>query len=121
MRIALLYLRHFAKIDFDAAIADEFDVIEAHDALAVPIGSRVARTDIGDGLADGLPHRAAPTGIEGAHDLLAAVGGRGRSQPERIGRIDGSGKTANAQIRRGVTHVGPPHARAWPARPAFHR
>ena len=83
--IALLDFGDLAQVGVDGAVADELDVVEAHHALAVPIDRGVARGDVDDGVADGLPHGAAPAGIEGAHHLLAAVGGRAGGQPEGIG------------------------------------
>ena len=55
---------------------------------AVPVDGGVARADVGDGLADGLPDGAAPAGVEGAHDLLAAVGGRSGGEPEGVEALD---------------------------------
>jgi hypothetical protein len=40
--VALLHLSHLAEICIYAAVADELDIVEAHDALAVPVGGRVA-------------------------------------------------------------------------------
>ena len=85
MRVAFLDFGDLAKIGIDGAVADQFDVVEAHHALAVPIHRGVARRHVDDGFADGLPDGAAPAGVKGAHDLLAAIGGRTGSQPEGIG------------------------------------
>ena len=88
VRIALLDLGDLAEVGVDGAVADELDVVEAHHALAVPIDGGVARGDIDDGFADGLPDGAAPAGVEGAHDLLAAIGGRAGGEPEGVGAAD---------------------------------
>ena len=96
--IAALDLGDFLQVDFDGAVGDELDIIEAHHAPAFPVDGGVARADIGDGLADGLPHRAAPAGIEGAHDLLAAVGGRRGGQPEGIEALN----AAEGGFKRGA-------------------
>jgi hypothetical protein len=40
------------------------------------------------GIAQRLPHRAAPAEVEGAHHLLAGVGGRRAREPEGIGALD---------------------------------
>ena len=86
LRIALLHFGDLAQIGFDGPVRDQLDIVQPHHALAVPIHRRIARRHVGDGLADGFPHRAAPTGVERAHDLFAAIRRRRRGQPERIGR-----------------------------------
>ena len=86
--VAALYFFDLAEVDFDGAIADELDVVQAHHLLAVVVDGGVARADVGDGLADGLPDGAAPACVEGAHDLLAAVGGRSGGEPEGIEALD---------------------------------
>ena len=88
LRIALLDLGDLAQVDFERPVGDELDVVEAHHALAVPIDGGVARGDVDDGLAEGLPDGAAPAGVEGAHHLIAAIGGRTGGQPEGIGAAD---------------------------------
>ena len=60
LRVAPLYLRDLPQVDLDGAVGDELDVVEAHHAPAVPVDGGIARADIGDRLADCLPHGAAP-------------------------------------------------------------
>ena len=55
------------------------------------IDRAVARAGVDDRLADRFPDRAAPAGVERAHDLPAGVRGRPGGQPERVGAGD-SGK-----------------------------
>src|ERR1700761_5541152 len=86
--VAALYFFDLAEIGFDGPVADELDVVEAHHLCAVVVDGRVARGDVGDGLADGLPDGASPTCVEGTHDLLTAVGGRSGGEPEGIETLD---------------------------------
>src|SRR5579885_1012343 len=86
--IAFLYFGDFAKVDVERAVGDELDVVEAHHALAVEIDGGIARRDVDDGLAEGFPDGAAPAGVESAHDLFAAIGGRSGGEPEGIGGMD---------------------------------
>src|SRR6185437_13419324 len=88
LRIAALYFFDLAEVDFDGAVADELDVVQAHHFLSVVVDGGVARADVGDGLSDGLPDGAAPACVEGAHDLLAAVGGRSGGEPEGVEALD---------------------------------
>ena len=102
--IALFDLGDFAEVDFDGAVGDQLDVVQAHHALAVPIDRGIARGDVDDGLADGLPDGAAPAGVEGAHDLIAAVGGRAGGEPEGVGAADAgevSGEVSHGRTARG--------------------
>src|ERR1035438_2372814 len=101
MGVALLDFGDLAQVGSDGAVADELDIVEAHHALAVPIQRGVARGDVDDGVADGLPHGAAPSGVEGAHDLLARVGGGAGGEPEGIGAADAG------EIGREVSHGSP--------------
>ena len=86
--ITLLHFVDLAQIRLNGTVTNELDVIQAHHAVAVPIHRRVPRRDVDDGLPDGLPDRAAPTCVEGAHDLFAAVGRRSGSEPEWVGAVD---------------------------------
>src|ERR1700761_1193501 len=88
LRVAAFYFFDLAEVGFDGPVADELDVVEAHHLCAVVVDGGVTRGDVGDGLADGLPDGAAPACVEGAHDLLAAVGGRSGGEPERIEALD---------------------------------
>src|ERR1700728_3704480 len=107
--IAALDLGHLLQVDLDGAVGDELDVVEAHHAAALPVDGGVAGADIGDRLADGLPYGAAPACVEGAHDLLAAVGRRGGGEPERIEARD----AAKGGCQRGLKlgQVWPPATR----------
>ena len=37
LRVAFLHLGDFTQIGFDGTVRDQFDIIEAHHALAIPI------------------------------------------------------------------------------------
>ena len=102
LRVAALYFFDLAKVDFDGAVADEFDVVEAHHLLAVVVDGGVARADIGDGFADGLPDGATPARVERAHDLLAAVGGRSGGEPERVEALDAGEGGLEGCVRHSV-------------------
>src|SRR6185369_13719650 len=54
VRILLFDGGDFAQVGFDRAVADEFDIVQPHHALAVPIDRGVARAHVDDGLADRL-------------------------------------------------------------------
>ena len=71
-----------AQVDLERPVGDQLDVVEADHALAVQSTAAVARADVDDGLAERLPHHAAPAGLEGAHDLVAAW----RAAPRRARR-----------------------------------
>src|SRR5215472_18211657 len=102
LRIAALYFFDLAEVDFDGAVADELDVVKAHHLLTVPVDGGVARADVSDGLADGLPDGAAPACVEGAHDLLAAVGGRSGGEPEGIEALDAGERGLEGGVRHFV-------------------
>src|ERR1700755_3403184 len=84
LRISPLDLCDLLEIDLRGPVGDEFNIIEPHHAPPPPIDRRIARTNIRDGRANRLPHRAAPTGIKRPHYLLAAICRRSRGKPERI-------------------------------------
>ena len=102
LRVALLDLGDLAQVHRERTIGDELDVVEPHHALPVQIHRRVARRDVDDRVAERLPHRAAPAGVERAHDLVAGVRRRRRRQPERIRRLDAR------QIHLQISHEPPP-------------
>ena len=83
-----LDLGNFAQVDFNRPVGDQLDVVDGQHALAAVVPGAVAIGDVEHRSADGLPHRAAPAGFKGPVNLRAGVGGRGRGQPERIGRLD---------------------------------
>ena len=103
VRPVLLDLGDFAQIDFQAAVGDQLDVIEADHFAVLAVVGRVARGDV-DGrrvFAQGLPHHAAPPCFEGADDVVGLVGGRRRGEPEGIGRLDA------AEVDAQVGHAAP--------------
>ena len=88
LRVALLDLADLAEVHLERAIGDELDVVEPHQLAAVVVDAAEAARDVHDRVAERLPHGAAPAGVEGAHDLLAAVRGRRRGEPERVRALD---------------------------------
>jgi hypothetical protein len=78
---------YLAEIRFDGAIADEFDVVQAHHSYAIQIDGTVARGSISNRIANRFPDRATPTRLERAHDLATGVGGRPGGEPERVRRL----------------------------------
>jgi hypothetical protein len=89
IRIALLHLRHLAQILFHGAVADELDIVEAHDALAVPVRGRVARAHIGTTGSPMVFHTAPPQPASKARMIISPVlvGGAEASQ-NGFGRVD---------------------------------
>ena len=81
--ITLFDFGDFAEVDFNGTVADEFDVVETHHALAVEIDGGVAGGDVGDWFADGFPDSTAPAGVEGTHNFSAQLaGGRRRARKD---------------------------------------
>ena len=76
MRPAFLDLGKFAEIRLRRAVGDQFDVVETDHAVLAQVERRIARGDVHDGIADGLPNHAAPAGLERAHDHFARVSRR---------------------------------------------
>ena len=105
--VTLLDLGNFSEICFDRAIRDELDVIEAHHAIAVPVNGRVAGTDVNDRLADGLPDRPSPAGVERAHHLVGAIRWRTGGKPKGIRAADPA-----REVDVQVSHERSP-VRAW--------
>jgi len=88
LRVVTLDLGDFLEVFGDRPVADELDVVEAHHPVLPEVHGTVAREDIDDRLADGLPDRAAPALVECFGDLAVGVrGGPGR-QPEWIRGLD---------------------------------
>ena len=114
LRIAFLHFGNFAQVHVQRAIGDQLDIVESHHALAIPIHGGVTRRDVDDGLAQRLPHRAAPAGIEGPHHLLAAIGGRSGRKPEGIRAANLAGKN-----RGKISHTAPPANLRFQSLPAF--
>ncbi len=89
VRPVLLDLLDLAEVDLKRAVGDQFDVVEAEQPAVRPMYGAIARTvDVDDRrpfLAERLPHHATPARLEGAHHIVFLVGGRSRSQPERVG------------------------------------
>src|SRR5450755_3783357 len=102
LRIALLDFVNLAKINLGWAVADQLNIVEAHDLDAVKIDSAVTRTGVHDGLANRFPDGAAPARVERAHDLAAGVGRRAGSQPEWIRAGD------SAEFHAEISHQLPP-------------
>src|SRR5712692_6171772 len=93
VRISLLDFGDLAQIHVQRTVRDELDIVKPHHPDAVPVDRRVARRDVNDRLAQCLPDGSAPSGVKGAHHLLAAIGWRPRGEPERIGRMDTAGES----------------------------
>src|SRR6185437_1657328 len=78
VRPGALDLFDLLKIDFKVAVGDEFDVVERDQSPVGAVHGAVARAgnidDRRPGLAQSLPHHAAPAGAEGALDIGLAVG-----------------------------------------------
>ncbi len=78
-----------AQVDVERPIADELDVVHPDHPVRARIEPAEARGDVDDRFeADCLPHRAAPTGGERAHHLIAGVRRRRRREPKRVGAAD---------------------------------
>src|SRR5262249_46342536 len=77
------------QVDFERAVTDQFNVVQAHHLAAVVIDAAIARADVYDWLvSNGLPDRPTPAGVKSSADLILGVGRRSGSQPERIGGLD---------------------------------
>ena len=97
-----LDLLDLVEIDLQWPVGDQLDVGEAHHAQATDLERAVARGGVDDRrsiLAQGLPHRAAPACLEGAHDVVGLVGRRRGGKPERVGRLDAG--EARAEVSHG--------------------
>ncbi len=82
-------LGDFLEVVGEGAIGDEFDVVEAHEALVGEGDSTIAGGDVDDGVVgEGFPDCAAPAGAEGVGDLVGGVGGRSAGEPEGVGGFD---------------------------------
>src|SRR5258708_1505203 len=103
-RIPLLDLGDLAKVDVERPVRDQLDVVQAHHADPVQVHRGVARSHIDNRLSQRFPDRAAPSGVKGAHHLLAAIGGRTGSQPERIRRMDTAGENG-VNIRHDFSRI----------------
>jgi len=80
-------LSDLLEVDAQRPVGDELDVVETDQRAVQCIQRTVARTaDIDDGriLTQRLPHHTAPSRFECAIDVVSLVGGRRRSQPERV-------------------------------------
>src|SRR5262249_12342073 len=89
-------LADLAKVLFERAIGDELDVVEPHHLAAVVVDAAEPARDVHDGVAECLPDRSAPAGVERAHDLLARVRGRRRCEPAGVRALDSA--KVDAQI-----------------------
>ena len=99
-----LDLLDLLQIDLEIAVGDQLDVVERDQPPVGAVDRAVARAgDVDDrrpGLAQRLPHDAAPAGAERALDIGLAVGRRRRGEPERVGRLDA--EEIGAEIDHGV-------------------
>ena len=81
-----------AQVDFQVAVSDQLNVIEPHQAAVWRQQRAVTRAvnvdDWRPGLAQRLPHHAAPTGFKRTVDVVGLVSRRRRSQPEGVGAFD---------------------------------
>src|SRR5262249_34025424 len=90
LRPALLDLSDFAEVRLNRAVADELDVVETHHARRAEIHGGIARGNVDNGIADGLPNDAAPPSFEGTVTLVSRVGRRAAGDPKGIRRFDTS-------------------------------
>ena len=88
VRPGAFYVADFAKVYFEGAIGDQFDVVDAEHFLGAEMPGAVAVRDVEYGRANGFPDGSAPAVFEGAVHLRARVGGWSGSQPERVGGFD---------------------------------
>jgi hypothetical protein len=96
VRPVALDLGDLAQIDVERAVGDQFDVVQARHALAVPLHRAVTRTDV-DHMrveAERFPDYPAPACFEGAVDVIGFVGRRRGRKPERVRRRDAGNRTA---------------------------
>jgi hypothetical protein len=83
---------YLLQIEFQVAVGDEFDVVEAQQAAVRRQQCAIARAvDIDDGwpgFTQRLPDHTAPAGLKRAVDVVGLVGGRGGGEPEGVGALD---------------------------------
>src|ERR1700744_1623354 len=110
-RIPPCYLSNFLQIDFDGAVGDELNIVEAHHAPTLPVDRRVARTYIRNRRTNRLPAPPTPACIERPHDLLATVRRRSRCQPKRVKAWNTA--EYGFECRLNFRHVEPPATRRY--------
>ena len=93
------HFKDFAQVVRQGPIGDEFDVVQTDHLVSAVVDRSQATRHVHDRIAQRLPHRTAPAGLERSHDLVAAVGRWPRRQPERIGTPDAG--EIDGQIRHG--------------------
>ncbi len=96
IRPVALDLGDLAQVDVKRPVGDQFDIVQACDALAVPLHRAVARADIDHVRveAQGFPDHSAPACFEGAVDVIGFIGRRCGREPERVRRRDAGNRTA---------------------------
>src|SRR5882762_883165 len=108
LRVVTLDVGNFLEVFGDRPVADELDVVEAHHPVLAEVYGTVAREDIDDRLADGLPDRAAPALIERPGDLAVLVRGGPGCEPEGIWALD------TCEVSSEISHWSAFHGFAWP-------
>jgi hypothetical protein len=73
------------EVDLQRPVADQLDIIQAHDTAAVIVDGGVAGGDVLHLAAQRLPHHAAPAGFESAQDIDLFVGRWRTGQPVGVG------------------------------------
>ena len=105
VRPGSLHRLDFAQVDFQIAVGDEFDIVEAQQSPVGPVNGAVARpVDVDDGrtrFPKRLPHDATPTRLEGPHHIVFLVGRRCRGEPKRIRRCDAG--ESRTKVSHGVS------------------
>src|SRR3990167_2744590 len=95
------------QVEFQVAVGDQLDVVEAHEAAIWREQRAVARAvDVdhgGAGFAQRFPDHDAPAGFKRAVDVVGLVGGRCRGEPEGVGAFDAD--EIGCEIGHGVTPV----------------
>src|SRR5206468_12222815 len=61
--------------------------------------SAEAARGVDDRVAERLPHRTTPAHVEGAHHLVAGVGGRRAREPERVGAPDAGDRKSTPELQ----------------------
>ena len=91
VRPCTLHRLDFLKVYIQRPVSDQLDVVQSEQApVSTPDRAVAWPADIDDMRIESkcLPHNTAPSGLEGADDVIFLVGRRRRSQPEGIGGFD---------------------------------
>ena len=91
VRPCTLHRLDFLKVYIQRPVSDQLDVVQSEQApVSTPDRAVAWPADIDDMRIESkcLPNNTAPSGLEGADDVIFLVGRRRRSQPEGIGGFD---------------------------------